>query len=538
MENKFQPLKHIIINRLGLLSLILLVCVTGIAQNIEFVNSIYNFGTADENNRVDQTVKVYNPTSHGIQVSGVECFSLYDTEAFLVLDTSFYLFPGDTAAITVGFLPVHNVAYDLPLIVRTSTGFGHISTRLKGQGQYSKAYYQNTQDKSGTALRTALKAIISSGYNSLGYTSARDNMYATIDNVNGNVECVYTGRTASFSTRAGANANSFNCEHTFPQGFFSQNEPMRSDIHHLFPTDVSANSQRGNDPFGPVTNPSWSQGGSKSGGGKFEPRDVQKGASARGLMYFVVRYQDYTSFFQGHQNQMYNWHMTYPPSSAEIKRNNDIFSLQNNRNPFVDYPQFMDRMKALVGSADLDPEYDFYYSDDTIQLARANTGISTYSFLVYNHGDIPIKLFNWNLSDPTISFSPFLNDTVSLSSGDLMEIQLNFDASISYQNALLSFSNNYQGVTNFQVPINSEADFNQSEIHALDFEVYPNPADEYFMVKSGDSNLEGLMLTDILGRKFPLKIRGGEKINISDIPAGFYFLISEGGRAPVKIKIL
>ena len=59
-------------------------------------------------------------------------------------------------------------------------------------------------------------------------------MYGHIDNddscsecpTTGCVECVYTGRIGCFNTRAGANDNSFNCEHTWPQSFFCENEPM------------------------------------------------------------------------------------------------------------------------------------------------------------------------------------------------------------------------------------------------------------------------------------------------------------------------
>jgi endonuclease I len=90
-----------------------------------------------------------------------------------------------------------------------------------------------------------------------------------------------------------------NCEHTFPQGNFNQNLPMRSDIHHLFPTDVDANSTRGSLRFGNVVSGvDWSEGGSQrglngSGEQVFEPRDGQKGMSARGILYFLARYQNY-----------------------------------------------------------------------------------------------------------------------------------------------------------------------------------------------------------------------------------------------------
>jgi deoxyribonuclease-1 len=507
------------------------------AQNISIVKATEDFGSTDELNPVNRTIQVYNPQTYGISVSGVETFDLFGSRAFATSDTNLYLFPGDTLDIPVSFLPAHNVMHEIPLVVRTSTGFGHIFMWLRGQGTYSKTYYSTTQDKEGSALRSALNSRIATGYNSLGYTAARDNMYASIDNVNGDVECVYTGRTATFNTRAGANANSFNCEHTFPQGFFNQNEPMRSDIHHLFPTDVSANSQRGNDPFGSVSNANWSQGGSKSGGGKFEPRDMHKGAAARAMMYFVLRYQDYSNFFQGHQTILYNWHNSYPPTAAEKQRNSDIAALQNNRNPFVDYPQLMDRMKALVGSADLS-DYDFYYSDDTISLARGSTGLSTYSFLVYNRGNQPISLFNFQLSDPNLSFSPFQVDTILLARGQMGEIQVNFDAGITYQNEFLSFSNNAGGINNFQIPISSDANFSLSENKAQAVTLYPNPALDQVTIQGLQlQSSTGVKAVDIYGRSYQLTRVGKNQLDISQLSPGIYFLMIKGVSRALKLVV-
>jgi hypothetical protein len=188
---------------------------------------------------------------------------------------------GDSLPVWVVARPEHNVMHKGSILVRDDNGGGEIIIPYKFQGRYSNNYYIATENKTETALRTQLKNTTGVGYTQLSYNGARDEMYSDLDNVNGDVECVYTGRTATFNTRAGANANSFNCEHTFPQGFFNQNLPMRSDIHHLFSTDVNANSQRGNLPFGVVSNPSWQQGGSKKNSTTFEPRDVQKGATAR-----------------------------------------------------------------------------------------------------------------------------------------------------------------------------------------------------------------------------------------------------------------
>ena len=62
-------------------------------------------------------------------------------------------------------------------------------------------------------------------------TSARDQMYASIDNLNGQVE--YATRAVRLHSARVQLTNNFNCEHTFPQSFYNSNVPMRSDIHQL-----------------------------------------------------------------------------------------------------------------------------------------------------------------------------------------------------------------------------------------------------------------------------------------------------------------
>jgi hypothetical protein len=43
------------------------------------------------------------------------------------------------------------------------------------------------------------------------------------------------------------------------------------------------------------------------------------------------------------------WHHSDPVSAKEVKRNNAVYSIQNNRNPFIDYPIFAD---CIWGTAD------------------------------------------------------------------------------------------------------------------------------------------------------------------------------------------
>ena len=88
----------------------------------------------------------------------------------------------------------------------------------------------------------------------LGYTNCRDLMYSEIDIKNNNqLSCVYSGYTITLDLSQDPSTNAFeqgiNCEHTWPQSLGAGSEPMKSDMHHLFPTKSNVNSSRGNDPF-------------------------------------------------------------------------------------------------------------------------------------------------------------------------------------------------------------------------------------------------------------------------------------------------
>ncbi|MDC1431367.1 endonuclease, partial [Bacteroidia bacterium] len=227
-------------------------------------------------------INVTNTTSFALEIEDVNVFNT----DFTYTIPNATIDAGATEKIRVTFKPRHNLMYNTELIFVLSDGSEH-RLDLIGNGKYEGTYYDATFNKSYQDLKDELKTILAAGYTNLGYTGARDNMYGDIDNVAGKVTCVYTGRDATFNTRSGANSSSFNCEHTWPQSLFSSNEPEKADIHHLFPTDVNANSRRGSYPFGVVTGtPSWTEGGSKLGGGVFEPRDEQKGATARAMLYF------------------------------------------------------------------------------------------------------------------------------------------------------------------------------------------------------------------------------------------------------------
>lgn len=488
------------------------------AQALVPLDTLVQFASTDELQASSESLRLYNPNSYPIEINAVDRFDFYGNKVFSVSDSAFLVLPGDTFSLSLSFAPEHNLMHKQALIFKSNSGFGHTAVSVQGQGIYSNSYYNVTRNKEQEPLKNALASRIALGYSSLGYTPARDNMYSSIDNSGGQVECVYTGRTASFNTRAGANNNSFNCEHTFPQGFFNSNEPMRSDIHHLFPTDVSANSTRGNKPFGIVANPTWQNGGSKSNSSTFEPRDVHKGAVARAMMYFVIRYQDYSGHFSGQEAILRQWHDQFPPTADEKSRNSAIYSLQNNRNPFVDYPQFIERISDIDGTAQANDTAGLYFSDDTIFLAQGNSGLRRYSFLIYGEGSLGGSLSNFSLNDPNLNFVNGSPGTVNVQEGEYYRLEIEFETGNAY-NTSLTFNAMGQAVS---IPIISgpqlslEDSFSASVPH-----FFPNPAWDGISIENAEE-VERLLIIDQLGRSYDMEPRGW--IKLGHLPRGLYLI--------------
>ncbi len=147
----------------------------------------------------------------------------------------------------------------------------------------------------------------------------------------------------------------YNCEHVVPQSWFGRGEPMRGDLHHLFACESGCNSFRSNIPyfdfedFGEATR---SECG-KRVGNKFEP-DAGKGAISRAMFYFLVRYpgliEDHDGEFQKERLPfLIAWHNRYPVSEYERHRNMAIFANQHNRNPFIDFPQWVAHIDFTKG---------------------------------------------------------------------------------------------------------------------------------------------------------------------------------------------
>lgn len=141
--------------------------------------------------------------------------------------------------------------------------------------------------------------------------------------------------------------NILNVEHAWPQSHFTGKFPkefQKADLHILFPTLSRINSIRGNYAYGEVVKPQQQPcdeaalGDNAQGERVFEPDDVIKGDMARATFYYSVRYQAKIDPTQ--EAILRNWHQMDPPDQREIELNEKIYSIQKNRNPFIDNPEF------------------------------------------------------------------------------------------------------------------------------------------------------------------------------------------------------
>jgi endonuclease I len=238
--------------------------------------------------------------------------------------------------------------------------------------QIPVGYYNSTTGLKETQLQQALHDIIDNHIEQ-DYDELHTHFYKTDVKPNGKVWDMYSdipNGTPPYEFIFGddcGNYNSendcYNREHSWPKSWFDDGSPMFSDLFHLYPTDGYVNGQRGNLPFGEVDGEAdWtSMNGSKKGsctypgytGTVFEPIDAYKGDFARTYFYMATRYYKEDSGWPGSGNaigsqltpwtleMMLKWSDEDPVSEKEINRNNEVYKIQNNRNPFIDNPEYI-----------------------------------------------------------------------------------------------------------------------------------------------------------------------------------------------------
>lgn len=228
--------------------------------------------------------------------------------------------------------------------------------------KYDSTYYKLVLQLNGKELKSQLNDIIKV-QEVLNYDEVWQALRDTDQDPknSNNVILLYTGRSQSKTSNGGASDN-WNREHVWAKshGDFGTANGPGTDLHHLRPTDVSVNADRGNLDF--------DNGGSaheeaplcRYDDDSWEPRDAVKGDVARMLFYMAVRYEGQDGEvdlelnnkvnngkdpFFGKLSVLLEWNKKDPVDSFEMNRNNVIFEkYQENRNPFIDHPEWADKI--------------------------------------------------------------------------------------------------------------------------------------------------------------------------------------------------
>lgn len=241
-----------------------------------------------------------------------------------------------------------------------------ISKAYQENDLYQGNYYDGIGNVVGKQLGLQLHNLMMSTHKTYtSYSSLKNHFKSSDTRGHSTPYCFYSNRSIS----------SLNREHIWPKSLSNDvfdESYAGADIHHLRATESNINSIRGNARFAPMfyheslniitynggTNNYY---GARSAYACFEPADEIKGDVARIIAYVYVHY---TTTFGGTTKQgvtgelflsdvlgvpetevndlLCLWNSIDPVDQYEMERNEYAFSVQGNRNPFIDKPSYID----------------------------------------------------------------------------------------------------------------------------------------------------------------------------------------------------
>lgn len=365
------------------------------------------------------------------------------------------------------------------------------------QGFYGQTdldvYYDHTPASNTTSILLDIYSEIPSGPDAYEYTSAQ---------MSGGGATVEGG--------------GYNREHMMPQSTFYSNYPMYSDLFYVIPTDAKINQSRSNYPYGiSSTVPSkilaTFTNTSKIGrseipnlpytGYVYEPIDEFKGDVARSLLYFAVRYEGKLGTFKYTTNaspasdaspldgteerafepayiaMLLQWHQQDPVSQREIDRNNIVYGIQKNRNPFIDNPNWVNAI--------------WTQTPDTIA-PQAPSGLTSTQTSAY------FTNLNWTPSPDVdvIGYKVYQNGTLVATTKETSVIMDHLVPSTTYNYTVKAYDNGYL----------QSLDSNTASVTTLATDIY---AKDLFVSKYLEGSFNGNNAIEITNRT-------GHPVNLSD----------------------
>lgn len=253
------------------------------------------------------------------------------------------------------------------IAVATATIFGGTIFAAPPQG-----YYNSLEGKSGAELKAAVKAKVRS-HKAISYGDNTWDAFKKTDVREVNGKQCWWDMYSSNNVPVSSGHPGMNIEHSVANSCWggAKNDAYK-DIVHLNPSDATANNRKSNYPLGIVSGtPTWTNGvtivghpaSGECGGVNYvyEPHDMYKGDFARAYFYMFTVYDDISwithsdgrsamyelsggkaQFKTWAKNLLMRWNYDDPVSTKEQDRNDGIYAVQNNRNPFIDIPDLAD----------------------------------------------------------------------------------------------------------------------------------------------------------------------------------------------------
>lgn len=235
---------------------------------------------------------------------------------------------------------------------------------LSAQASYPSGYYDALEGKTGRELMQAAKSIVSN-HTVVSYGDRTWDAFKTTDVKMVNGREAWWDMYSNDVVYISEGHPGMNIEHSVANSWWGKTKnDAYKDLFHLNPSEADANNRKANYPLGEISgSPTWTNGVtsvghpvSGQGGGcdyVYEPLDIYKGDFARAFMYIFTVYDniswasktawmysttDPLLFKQWARDLLIKWNDNDPVDEKEMNRQEAIYKIQKNRNPYIDLP--------------------------------------------------------------------------------------------------------------------------------------------------------------------------------------------------------
>jgi hypothetical protein len=245
------------------------------------------------------------------------------------------------------------------------------------------------------------------------------------------------------------------------------------------------------------------------------------------MLYFVMRHDNYNGYLNAQEGILKTWNKQFPPTAVEQQRNDDVEVVQGNRNPFIDYPQFADRISNFSSSSPVPTNPGLYISENTVTIydgSYLNVDTVDYGIVFVNPETFTTSLSNVQISGPGFSLVNYPGGNINIQANE--GFRLIVRSTEGFTGGTLSFNTNILGQGTVTIPFD-RIFIGVDEEEMKSVRLYPNPATNRVRVENVTGHYE---LVSVDGRVITVgESNGNFDLDVSDIASGIYIFKSENG---------